>query len=89
MAVKVIYFVHGTTTDNKEHKSTGWIPGELTEKGIECDIDVIEKEIIERDYRDMHRDISPLKQADDAVLVDSSDMTIDEVVDKIITLYKG
>ncbi|RKM57991.1 (d)CMP kinase [Butyrivibrio sp. X503] len=62
---------------------------ELTEKGIECDIDVIEKEIIERDYRDMHRDISPLKQADDAVLVDSSDMTIDEVVDKIITLYKG
>ena len=62
---------------------------ELTEKGMECDIDVIEKEIIERDYRDMHRDISPLKQADDAVLVDSSDMTIDEVVDKIITLYKG
>ena len=40
MAVKVIYFVHGTTTDNKEHKSTGWIPGELTEKGIQQSIDL-------------------------------------------------
>ena len=38
MAVKVIYFVHGTTTDNVEHKSTGWIPGELTEKGIQQSI---------------------------------------------------
>ena len=40
MAVKVIYFVHGTTTDNVEHKSTGWIPGELTEKGIQQSIDL-------------------------------------------------
>ncbi len=40
MAVKVIYFVHGTTTDNSEHKSTGWIPGELTEKGIQQSIDL-------------------------------------------------
>ncbi|MCR5557123.1 MAG: (d)CMP kinase [Butyrivibrio sp.] len=61
---------------------------ELTEKGTECDIDVIEKDIIERDYRDSHREISPLKQADDAVLVDSSYMTIDEVAEKIISLYK-
>ena len=61
---------------------------ELTEKGTECDIDVIEKDIIERDYRDSHREISPLKQADDAVLVDSSYMTIDEVAQKIISLYK-
>lgn len=38
MAVKIIYFVHGTTTDNLEHKSTGWIPGELSEKGIEQSI---------------------------------------------------
>jgi cytidylate kinase len=60
---------------------------ELTEKGISCDIDVIEKDIVDRDYRDMHRDISPLKQAEDAVLVDSSEMTIDEVAQKIITLY--
>ncbi|SFB75649.1 (d)CMP kinase [Butyrivibrio sp. YAB3001] len=61
---------------------------ELTAKGVECDIDVIEKDIIDRDYRDMHREFSPLKQADDAILVDSSDMTIDEVAKKIIELYK-
>lgn len=40
MAVKIIYFVHGTTTDNLEHKSTGWIPGELSEKGIQQSIDL-------------------------------------------------
>ena len=40
---------------------------ELTEKGIECDIKVIEQDIVDRDYRDMHREISPLKQADDAI----------------------
>ena len=38
MAVKTTYFVHGTTTDNLEHKSTGWLPGELAEKGIEQSI---------------------------------------------------
>ena len=60
---------------------------ELTEKGIECDIKVIEQDIIDRDYRDMHREISPLKQADDAVYLDSSDMTIEEVAEKIMELY--
>ena len=55
---------------------------ELTAKGEKCDIDAIEKDIIERDHRDMTRETSPLKQADDAVLLDSSDMTIDEVVDR-------
>ncbi len=34
MSVKITYFVHGTTTDNLEHKSTGWLPGELSQKGI-------------------------------------------------------
>lgn len=61
---------------------------ELTAKGVECDIDVIEKDIIDRDYRDMHRENSPLKQAEDAVLVDSSDMTIEEVAGKIVSLYR-
>ena len=61
---------------------------ELTAKGESCDIDVIEKDIIDRDHRDMTREISPLKQADDAVLVDSSDMTIEEVENKIISLAK-
>ena len=59
---------------------------ELTAKGEICDLDTIEKDIIERDHRDMTREISPLKQADDATLIDSSDMTIDEVVDAILAL---
>ena len=48
-----------------------------------CNLEEIEQDIIERDYRDMHRDIAPLKQAEDAVFLDSSDMTIDQVVDAI------
>lgn len=59
---------------------------ELLAKGEECDLEQIEKEIIERDERDMNRDISPLCQAEDAILVDSSDMAIEEVVEKIIGL---
>lgn len=61
---------------------------ELKAKGEDCSLEVIEKDIIERDYRDMHRDISPLKQADDAILLDSSDMTIEEVADAVIALCK-
>ncbi len=57
---------------------------ELTAKGESCDIDVIEKEIIERDNQDMTREISPLKAAEDATFVDSSYMTIEEVADTII-----
>lgn len=59
---------------------------ELTAKGESCDIDKIKADIEERDYRDMHRNISPLKQAEDAVLVDTSDMTIEEVIEKIIEI---
>ncbi|MBE5853236.1 MAG: (d)CMP kinase [Lachnospiraceae bacterium] len=59
---------------------------ELIEKGMTAELDKIEQDIIERDYRDMNREISPLKQAEDAILVDSSDMTIEEVVSKIISL---
>ncbi len=55
-------------------------------KGEKCDIDDIKKDIIDRDNRDMNRKIAPLKQAADAVLVDSSDMTIDEVVDAIVAI---
>lgn len=60
---------------------------ELTAKGIECDLAEIEKDIIDRDYRDMHRETSPLKQAEDAVLVDSSEMNINEVVEAINNIY--
>ena len=57
---------------------------ELTQQNIKCDYDEIYKYIDERDKRDMEREIAPLRQAEDAVLVDSSDMTIDEVVSEII-----
>ena len=60
---------------------------ELTEKGVSCDLAEIEKDIIDRDYRDKHRETSPLCQAEDAVLVDSSEMNIDEVVDAIYQVY--
>ena len=60
---------------------------ELTEKGVSCDLAEIEKDIIDRDYRDMHRETSPLRQAEDAVLVDSLEMNIDEVVDAIYQVY--
>jgi cytidylate kinase len=62
---------------------------ELVAKGETPDFDKIAKDIEERDYRDSHREISPLKQAEDAILVDSSNMTIDEVVDTIINLCEG
>lgn len=61
---------------------------ELQEKGVAADLEVIKKDIADRDYRDMNRDVSPLKQADDAVLVDSSDMGIEEVTEKIISIFK-
>jgi cytidylate kinase len=60
---------------------------ELIEKGVSCNIEEIEQDIINRDNQDMNREISPLRQAADAVLIDSSEMTIDEVVDAIIKLY--
>lgn len=61
---------------------------ELKEKGQPCDFDEIAKDIEERDHRDMTRDTAPLKQADDAILVDSSNMSIDEVVATIVALCK-
>ncbi len=60
---------------------------ELKDKGIDNDITDIEEDIRKRDFQDMNREISPLKQADDAVLLDSSDLTIEEVIDKIISLF--
>lgn len=61
---------------------------EYLEKGQKVDLQQIEKDIEKRDYQDMHRDISPLKQAEDAVLLDSSDMGIEEVIDAMIALYE-
>lgn len=59
---------------------------ELVEKGVACDLEKIARDIAERDERDSTREIAPLKQAEDAVLVDSSYMTIEEVVAAIVKL---
>ena len=61
---------------------------ELAAKGETCDIQKIEEDIIKRDEQDMNREIAPLKQAEDAVLIDSSLMTIEEVVKKILSLCR-
>lgn len=61
---------------------------ELTEKGVVCDFNEITKDIKERDERDMSRATAPLKQAEDAVLIDSSNMTIEEVAGAIVSLCK-
>ena len=61
---------------------------EMIEKGEEADLEAIKAQIRERDERDMNREISPLKQAEDAVLVDTSDMSIDEVVERILGIVE-
>lgn len=61
---------------------------ELTEKGIDCELSEIAKDIAERDERDTNRETSPLKQAEDAVLIDSSKMTIPEVAEAIVRLCR-
>ncbi len=62
---------------------------ELTAKHVVCDLGQIAEDIAQRDEQDMTRDIAPLKQAKDAVLVDSSHMTIDEVAKKILDLCEA
>lgn len=62
---------------------------ELVEKGQSVDYDTLLNDIIQRDYNDSHREVAPLKQAEDAVLLDTTDMTIDEVVDAVIALVNG
>lgn len=59
---------------------------ELVQKGVSCRLEDIEKDIADRDYKDMHREQSPLKRAEDALLLDSSDMTIDQVAEAIIRI---
>lgn len=61
---------------------------ELLEKGQNVEYQKILEELKERDYRDSHRENSPLKRADDAIEVDNSNMTIEEVVEKILELFK-
>ena len=62
---------------------------DLLQKGEKQDIEVIKADIEKRDYNDMHRDISPLKQAEDAVLLDSSDMNIEQVTEAIMDIFRN
>ena len=61
---------------------------ELQAKGEPADLDTIAKDIEERDYRDSHRAVSPLKQAEDAILIDSSKMTAEEVAEQILAIWQ-
>ncbi len=62
---------------------------EMTAKGMECDLEKIKRDIEYRDKNDSSRAVSPLKQTDDATLVDTTDMTFDEVVERIKELVKN
>jgi len=62
---------------------------ELVKKGQEADYDKVLADIIARDYQDTHRDASPLRKADDAVEVDTSDMTIEEVISTITEIARA
>ena len=61
---------------------------EYQEKGIPCDLEALKEDIAQRDYNDSHRENSPLRRAEDAIEVDSSDLTIQEVTDVVIHLYR-
>ena len=61
---------------------------ELKEKGIDADIEKIEQDIRTRDFQDMNRSMAPLKQAEDAVVIDSSRMSIPEVMDRIVDAFQ-
>ena len=62
---------------------------ELTQKGESCDLEKIKQDISQRDYQDMNRDIAPLRQAEDAYYLDSSSLTIQEVVAEILKRCEG
>lgn len=61
---------------------------ENLERGLDADLETIKKEIEERDYQDTHREISPLKKADDATELDTSSLTLEEVVEQVLTLIQ-
>lgn len=61
---------------------------ENLERGLDADLEKIKKEIEERDYQDTHREISPLKKAEDAIELDTSSLTLEEVVEQVLTLIQ-
>lgn len=78
-------FLVASARSRAERRMLDW-----QEKGIEAkqSLEEIEADISKRDYLDSHREISPLKKADDAIEIDSTHMTIDQVVDAILTEIK-
>ncbi|NLZ81637.1 MAG: (d)CMP kinase [Clostridiales bacterium] len=62
---------------------------ELCEKGAEYNLETIKADIEERDFRDMNRDFAPLKKAEDAITVDSSELTIKDVTDTILRICEN
>ena len=61
---------------------------ENLERGLDADLETIKKEIEERDYQDTHREISPIKKAEDAIELDTSSLTLEEVVEQVLTLIQ-
>lgn len=62
---------------------------ELAARGETVDLSTLKNEMAQRDYQDAHREISPLRQAKDAVLIDTSSLSVDEVLNKILTIVSG
>ena len=61
---------------------------QLAEKGIEAKFEDVLEEVLQRDYNDSHRDFRPLKLAEDGILMDNTELPLDETVEKIISLVK-
>lgn len=79
--VKIFLVASSVDRANRRYKQN-------IEKGIPADFDMILKDIEARDYQDTHREVSPLKKAEDAIEIDTSHMTIDEVVERIMEIVK-
>lgn len=78
------FFLTATSSERAKRRAK-----ELAEKGQVVDVLQIQKEIEQRDYNDSHREFAPLKQAEDAILIDSTDMTIDEVISFVLNIVEG
>ena len=80
---KYKFFITASTEERTKRRYK-----ELKEKGMEVDFDTLYKEIETRDYNDSHREFAPLRQADDAILVDTTSMNIEEVINFVLSYVK-
>ncbi len=78
------FFLTATSAERAKRRAK-----ELAEKGQVVDVNKIQAEIEQRDYNDSHREFAPLKQAEDAVLIDSTNMTVDEVINFVVGVIEG